>query len=210
MIDAPLTLPGRREKRKQEIRNRIEDAAYDIFKRDGIHETSIEQVCDAADVARRTFYGHYPNKQALLQALSQSRVWGTADEMIHRIRDTHDSTHARMSAMIDYMEQKLSTYEAVDRALILIAPSSFEDKNHLREVSNSLRDHFIGFFSVGQKNGDTSADYSPELLAEMVMGTINALMANWAMNPDYPIFEKLEEARGLFESVITPAVQREC
>jgi AcrR family transcriptional regulator len=210
MIDATATLPSRREKRKQEIRSRIEDAAYTLFKRDGIQEVSIEQICDAADVARRTFYGHYPNKQALLQSLSQSRVWGTADEMIQHIRDTHDSTLARMSAMIDYMEENLGTYEAVDRALILIGPSSFEEKNHLREVSNSLRDHFIEFFRSGQHKGDTSADFSPELLAEMVMGTINALMANWAINPDYPIFDKLEEARTLFERVIGPTVQKEC
>lgn len=202
MIDEPTIRPNRRQKRKQEIRSRIEDAAYNLFKRDGIQEVSIEQICGAADVARRTFYGHYPNKQALLQSLSQTRVWGTADEMIARIRDTHNSTRARMSAMIDYMEQKLGTYEDVDRALILIGPSSFEDTSHLRDVSNSLRDHFIEFFKTGQKNGDTSSDYSPELLAEMVMGTTNALMANWALNPDYPIFEKLEEARSLFVNII--------
>ena len=33
---------------------------------------------------------------------------------------------------------------------------------------------------------------------------INALMANWALNPDYPIFDKLEEARSLFFNVICP------
>ena len=202
MIDAAATLPGRREKRKQEIRSRIEEAAYELFKRDGIQDVSIEQICGAADVARRTFYGHYPNKQALLHSLSQARVWDTADEMIQRIRETHESTPARMSAMIDYMEEKLATYEDVDRALTLITLNSFEDQNHLRDVSNSLRDHFIGFFKAGQHRGDTSSDYSPELMAEMVMGTINALITNWALNPDYPIFDKLEEARHLFFNVI--------
>ena len=54
-MDATESLPGRREKRKQEIRNRIEDAAYDLFRKRGIEETSIEQICVAADVARRTF-----------------------------------------------------------------------------------------------------------------------------------------------------------
>ena len=202
MIDEPTIRPNRREKRKQEIRSRIEDAAYQLFKHEGIHDVSIEQICVAADVARRTFYGHYPNKQALLQALSQSRVWGTADKMIERIRETHESTSARMSAMINYMEQNLRTYRSVDRALILIAPESFDNKNHLRDVSNSLRDHFTEFFSYGQANGDTTKVYSPELLAEMVMGTINSMMVNWALNPEYPIFEKLEEARRLFTDVI--------
>ena len=68
--EAPL---GRREKRKQEIRTRIEEAAYRLFQRQGIEDTSIEQICVEADVARRTFYGHFPNKHALLGGLGISR-----------------------------------------------------------------------------------------------------------------------------------------
>ena len=60
-IEAPL---GRREKRKQEIRQRIEDAAYQLFQQQGIEDTSIEEICVEADVARRTFYGHFTNKHA--------------------------------------------------------------------------------------------------------------------------------------------------
>lgn len=202
MMEATETLPGRREKRKQEIRSRIENASYTLFKRRGIEDTSIEQICLAADVARRTFYGHYPNKHALLQSLSRSRVWGTADEMIHEIMDNHAATRDRMSAMFDYMEQNISTYQAIDRALILIMPGSLDDENHLRDVSDSLRDHLSLVFRKGQARGDTTSDYSPELLAEMVVGTTNTLLVNWALNPEYPIFEKLEEARRLFERVI--------
>ena len=47
-VAAPI---GRREKRKQEIRTRIEDAAYALFQRQGIDDTSIEQICEEADVA---------------------------------------------------------------------------------------------------------------------------------------------------------------
>ena len=65
VVEVPL---GRREKRKQEIRTRIEDAAYRLFKDQGVDETSIEQICVEADVARRTFYGHFANKHALLGA----------------------------------------------------------------------------------------------------------------------------------------------
>ena len=58
MAEVPI---GRRKKRKQEIRSRIEEAAYRLFREQGIEDTSIEQICVEADVARRTFYGHFPN-----------------------------------------------------------------------------------------------------------------------------------------------------
>ena len=192
---------GRREKRKLETRERIEQAAYALFKRQGIDDVSIEQICVAADVARRTFYGHFPNKQALLQSLSYSRVWFTADDMMERVMERHADTRARVSAMVDYMEENLAGYGDFDRALILTAPGSLDEENHLREVSDSLRDYL---FRQGQEAGDTSRRFSAELLADMVVGTTNTLIVNWAVNPGFPISEKLEEARRLFESVIVP------
>ena len=203
-MEATASLPGRREKRKLEIRHRIEEAAYNLFRERGIEETSIEQICLQADVARRTFYGHYPNKQALLQALSISRVWFTADDLRQRLMEEEADTPSRVNAMIDYMEENLAGYEAIDRALILLAPGSLEEDNHLREVSDSLRDYLADLFRQGQVAGDTATRFSPEILASMVMGTTNTLIVNWAVNPGYPIGERLEEARRLFDAVITP------
>jgi len=201
--EAALTqAPGRREKRKQELRTRIESAAYTLFKQQGIEDTSIEQICIAADVARRTFYGHFANKGALLQAMSQTRVWGTADEMMHKIMDKHDTTCARLNAMIDYMEDNVRNYDAVDRALILVLPTSLSEDNHLREVSDSIRDYLNRMFSQGQAAGDTQTQFSAELLAVVVSGTLNSLLANWAIDTAYPIHRKLEETRQLLEYLV--------
>ena len=50
--------------------------------------------------------------------------------------------------------------------------------------------------------GDVRTEFSAEILAAMVVGTLNMLTTSWAMNSDYPIFTKLEEARGMFEALI--------
>ena len=50
-----------------------------------------------------------------------------------------------------------------------------------------------------------SQTFSPELLSNMVMGTTNTLIVNWAVDPSYPIDARLEEARRLFDKVISPA-----
>jgi AcrR family transcriptional regulator len=202
MTEMAEMLPGRREKRKQEIRGRIERAAYTLFKRKGIEATSIEQICMGADVARRTFYGHYPNKHALLQSLSRAKVWGSVDALLQEIMENHEATSHRLSAMINTMEKNISSYEAIDRALILITPSSSDDKNHLRDVSDTLKDQLRHIFEIGQKSGDTTRSYSADLLAEMVVGTTNTLLMSWAVDTGYPISDKLEEARLLFNQVI--------
>lgn len=199
-IEAPL---GRREKRKQEIRTRIEEAAYRLFRRQGIEDTSIEQICIEADVARRTFYGHFPNKHALLGGLGVSRLYDQSEPMLQLLMTNHQSTRERLEAMIDYIESNFAGYEEIDRQLILIAPSTFaEDKERHREIGNSASASFSRLIAAGLELQDVHTEFSPEILAAVVVGTLNTLTTSWAMNSDYPIFAKLEEARVLFEHLI--------
>jgi AcrR family transcriptional regulator len=198
--EAPV---GRREKRKQEIRTRIEEAAYRLFREQGIEETSIEQICVQADVARRTFYGYFPNKHSLLGGLGISRLYDQSEPMLRQLMANHRTTRARLEAMIDYIESNFAGYDDVDRQLILLAPSTFaEDTERQREIGDSAMASFIRLITAGVAVGDVRTDFSPEILAAMVVGTLNMLTISWAMNSDYPIFAKLEEARVLFESLI--------
>ncbi len=198
--EAPI---GRREKRKQEIRTRIEEAAYRLFRARGIEDTSIEQICMEADVARRTFYGHFPNKHSLLGGLGISRLYDQCEPMLQLLMDNHRTTRGRLEAMIDYIESNFSGYEDIDRQLILLAPSTFaEDTERQREIGNSAMASFVQLITAGVNLGDVRREFSPEILAAMVVGTLNMLTISWAMNSDYPIFAKLEEARVMFERLI--------
>lgn len=199
-VEAPV---GRREKRKQEIRSRIEDAAYQLFKTQGIEDTSIEQICVEADVARRTFYGHFANKHALLGGLGISRLYNQSEPMLRQLMANHQTTRGRLEAMIDYIESNFAGYEDIDRQLILIAPTAFaEDQEQQREIGNSSMASFTRLITAGLALGDVKTTFSPEILAATVVGTLNMLSTSWAIDSDYPVFAKLEEARLLFEHLI--------
>jgi AcrR family transcriptional regulator len=198
--EAPL---GRREKRKQEIRARIEEAAYQLFRQQGIEDTSIEQICVQADVARRTFYGHFPNKQSLIGGLGISRLYDQLEPMLRLLMENHQTTRGRLEAMIDYIESNFSGYEDIDRQLILLAPSTFaEDSERQRKVGDTTIASFTRLITAGVEIDDVQTAFSAEILATMVVGTLNMLTISWAMNSDYPIFAKLEEARIMFEHLI--------
>jgi AcrR family transcriptional regulator len=203
MTSAPATSLGRREKRKQEIRARIEDAAYHLFQRQGIDETSIEQICTEADVARRTFYGYFPNKHALLGGLGISRLYDQTAPMLAQLMQNHDSTRARLQGMIDYIGSNFSRYNSIDRQLILMAPTVFANQpQRQREIGNAALASFADLFAAGQAQGDATDTLTADMMAAMVVGTLNILTQNWALDADFPILDKLEEARRMFEGVI--------
>ncbi len=200
VVDAPL---GRREKRKQELRARIEDAAYELFRRNGIDETSIEQICEGADVARRTFYGHFPNKQALIGGMGISRLYSQSEPMLRELMTNHQSTRARLQAMIDYIESNFASCQDIDRQLFLMAPLAFaQDKEQQRIVGMSAIEGFKQLFVAGLEIGDVRTEFSADMLATMVVGTLNSLTISWSLDNNYPVFARLEEARLLFDKLI--------
>ena len=199
-VDAPL---GRREKRKQEIRGRIEEAAYALFQRQGIEDTSIEQICVEADVARRTFYGHFTNKHALLGGLGISRLYNRAEPMLSELMAAESTTRGRLEAMIDYIESNFAGMNDIDRQLVLIGPTAFaEDQDTQRELGNNAMHSFTHLITAGVEIGDVNSEFSPEILASVIVGTLNMLTMSWCHDSRFPVFAKLEEARKLFETLI--------
>ena len=194
---------GRREKRKQEIRGRIEEAAYSLFQRQGIEDTSIEQICVEADVARRTFYGHFPNKHALLGDLAISRLWGRMEPMLTELMANHSNTRDRLEAMIDYIESNFAGMNEIDRQLIVTGPAALaQDREKQQELGNSALESFQHLIDAGVQLGDVNTRFSPEILASVVVGSLNILTVSWALDSRFPVFAKLEEARVLFEHLI--------
>ena len=62
------TAPNRRERRVQETRRSIVESARRLFETNGYVETTVDQIAAAADVAPRTFFRYFPNKEMLLFA----------------------------------------------------------------------------------------------------------------------------------------------
>src|SRR6202007_257082 len=69
----PDTL-GRRERRTAETRERLFRAALDLFARKGFTETTVEDITEAADVGKGTFFNYFPSKDHILLAFGEMQL----------------------------------------------------------------------------------------------------------------------------------------
>jgi AcrR family transcriptional regulator len=66
--------PGLRERKKQRTRQALIDAAVQLFAEKGYDETTVADIAAAADVSTRTFFLHFPAKEAVVFANSTGRI----------------------------------------------------------------------------------------------------------------------------------------
>jgi AcrR family transcriptional regulator len=63
-----------RERRAQETRQLILDAAYRLFARQGYGQTSVDGIIAEAGASKGAFYHHFASKEELFRALLEDRI----------------------------------------------------------------------------------------------------------------------------------------
>ena len=66
--------PGRRQRRSSEIRERLFRAALDLFASKGFLEATVEDITEAADVGKGTFFNYFPSKDHILIAFGEMQL----------------------------------------------------------------------------------------------------------------------------------------
>src|SRR5262250_3928372 len=65
---------GRRERQSAERRERLFRAALDLFARKGFAETTVEDITNAADLGKGTFFNYFPSKEHILLAFGEMQL----------------------------------------------------------------------------------------------------------------------------------------
>src|ERR1700739_3268367 len=87
-ISSPVA-PDRRQRRSADIRERLFQAALQLFAGKGFAETTVEDITNAADVGKGTFFNYFPSKDHILLAFGEMQL-GKLQEAADEARQTNE------------------------------------------------------------------------------------------------------------------------
>ena len=195
MISAPAPVATRRARKKERTRREIFGAAMDLFAKRGFDAVTIEAICDAADVARGTFFLHFPSKAALIWEWNRQ----VADEFRAALREPRKSAVTELRALVEHISAKLLAQEDVMAGMLrefFAAPPAADDARAQSQDLHALVEELV---RRGQKRGELRRSLDPRLCVAALMSTSAAILSGSVWKPGEISPEK---ARAQFFEVV--------
>ena len=82
-------------------RQRILDAASELFYREGINATGVERLAAESSVSKRTLYQHFPSKTAVVEEYLRSIEQGVADSVLPGAEASDRTPRERLLAVFE-------------------------------------------------------------------------------------------------------------
>lgn len=164
-VDTP---PAPRRSHARANRARILTAAREELARDP--EASLEQIAQAAGVVRRTVYGHFPNRQALLEALAEEAM----EALAHAAADAHRPEDPPATALARLF---ITSWPVGDRYRMLISLGRRDlGEQTLKAALTPGRAAAATILADGRREGVFADHLPPDVLATAIEGLMLALL----------------------------------
>ena len=160
---------NRYERTKEKTRQKIIDVAINLFNKQGFDSTTVEQIAEEADIARKTLYNHFPVKETIIVQYLQSLVKKRAPEMSRLIHE-HPDTRSRLVAMLNKLTEL--TQQIMTKDIFRIYASYQMQKimtSPYEEIERSGAKSFLAeIIKYGQDSGEIRRKLPLEILVSQV------------------------------------------
>jgi len=193
----PVRRPGRRERRRRETRERIFRSALHLFTERGFGATTVEDITEAADVGKGTFFNYFPSKEHLLAAFGEMQV-GKVLAGVAEAQGRKRPLREVLRRMVHALAEEPGRSPALVRALLgaNLASAPVRELN-LRNLTRAW-EALAQLFAAEQKRGTVRRDVDPMRLAKTMQQMFFGTIFLWALDPSEKLKDRMEKSFELF------------
>jgi len=194
--ELPASSPDRRQRRSAEIRERLFRAALSLFAQKGFAETTVEDITEAADVGKGTFFNYFPSKDHILVAFGEMQL-AKLEAAIAEVRRTNKPTSEFLRSLGPRMIQEPARNPEIIRALLQAFLSTTPVREAMLDLHKRVQALHTQMIRLGQERGEIRGDLPAEEIAYAFRQIIFGTVLIWSLHGDATLQSRIESAFNL-------------
>lgn len=168
---------GRREKKKQMVKEKIIKAAMELFLEKGFSDTTVSDIMTKADLGTGTFYNYFESKEDMINHCLRQQI----QEAILSLQDLKKSPLSASTKLTEILIATGKIFEE-NKPLIGLFQGLLKINPEIRKVPSHgslFKNMLLEVIKQGQEEGEFITGVPAEIVTEMIHGIFqSALFSN--------------------------------
>lgn len=164
-------------------KQRIIDAAIQLYLKNGIEKTTISHIVKEAGIAQGTFYLYFPTKLAVMPAIAEQMV-ATVHEKLMQI-DRNATIREKMQNCINILFSNTNTYQELTK-LIYTGFTQTEEVKQWEKIYSPLYAWVFEVIEEAQSNAEVDGKLDAKVVARIIIGAIESTAEQIYLFDDSP------------------------
>jgi AcrR family transcriptional regulator len=184
---------GRRERRAVETRLRLFRCALQLFAERGFSSVTVEEITEAADVGKGTFFNYFESKDHVLGVMAEVQL-GKVREALTAAERGKQSIHFVLHRLLLRLAEEPGRSPSLARAFI----SSFLASEGVRKIiERNIREGrrmIAEVVAAGQKRGEINPHLKKEIVAIQLWQTCMGTVLLWSLDGVPALKKRFEDS----------------
>jgi len=191
---SPARAPvGRRQRRAVETRVRLFRCALELIAERGLANVTVEDITEAADVGKGTFFNYFPSKDHVLGVMAEIQV-GKVHEAASQAAHTNQPIQAVLHRLVRRLAEEPGRSPRLARALIssFLASDSVREilKRNMREGRKTIEQ----VVAIGQQRGQIDPRLKKSKVALQLLQAVIGTVLLWSLHEEPPLAAWMEDS----------------
>jgi AcrR family transcriptional regulator len=176
------------ERRRQQTREHLLQAATRVFAERGFHGASLDDVAAAAGFTKGAVYSNFKSKEDLFLAILESRYERAMNDL-HATLETSESWETNLSDFValvrsQFEEAGIDEWTALYQEFCLYALRNPAARRGLAKLNRLDVESVAGIIERERKRHDIRVPETPQQAAQIVVALMNGLFVTRAIDPE--------------------------
>lgn len=166
-------------------------------------ETTVEDITEAADVGKGTFFNYFPSKDHILLAFGEMQA-AKLEAAVAEVRHSGQSMPEFLRSLGVRMTQEPIRNPGIIRTLLQAYLSTTPVRAAMQDLQTRVQALHSEIVRLGQERGEIRKDLPATELAHVFRQTIFGTLLMWSLHGDATLNERIDSAFNVLYSGLAP------